>query len=133
MVQQAFSSDTGNKIISRVKVGMTVFDSKDRRIGKVEDVYFGASSPTANERGTGSASAPEQDTGGDNLYQDIVRAFSADNLPEELRKRLLVEGYIRIGGEGLFGTARYILPGQVSSVFEDHVMLKVNRDDLIKS
>src|SRR5689334_18105257 len=122
MVQQAFSKDTGNNIISKVKEGMEVYDSEGKRLGKVEDLYFGASTPTANERGTGSATAPTQGVAGDEFFQDIGLAFTADNLPEELKQRLLREGYIRVGGEGLFSSARYILPDQVASVSDDRVM-----------
>jgi hypothetical protein len=111
---------------------MEVYDIRDRRIGKVEDIYFGASSPTANERGTGSATAPAQDSTGDRFYKDIVRAFASDDVPEELQQRLLREGYIRIGGEGLFSTARYVLPEQISSVSGDRVTLRTTRDELIK-
>lgn len=132
MVQQTFSKDTDNNVFARVKAGMEVYDVQDRRIGKVEDVYFGASSPMANERGTGSATAPAQEPVDDRFYQDIVRAFTSDNIPEELQQRLLREGYIRIGGEGLFSTARYVLPDQVSSIAGDRVVLRATRDQLIK-
>ena len=132
MVQQAFSKDTGNKVLQSVKIGMEVYDSQEHRLGKVEDMYAGASSPTANARGTGAATAPAQDTGNDKLFDQIAQAFASDNLPEELRQRLLHDGYLRIGGDGLFGRARYVLPDQVSSVSGDRVVLRVNRDELIK-
>jgi hypothetical protein len=132
MVQQTFSKDTDNNVFSRVKVGMEVYDVQDRRIGKIEDIYFGASSPEANERGTGAATAPDRGPVEDRFYQDIVRAFAADEIPEELQQRLLREGYIRIGGEGIFSTARYVLPDQVSSVTGDRVVLRTTRDRLIK-
>src|SRR5262249_44172965 len=119
MVQQAFNKDTDSKVFSSIKVGTAVYDNHDHHLGKVEDVYFGASSPTANERGTGSATAPAQDVGVDPLVNQIARGFDSDQLPEELRQRLLREGYLRISGEGLFGRARYVLPEQVASVTSD--------------
>ena len=52
------------------------------------------------------------------------------DLPEEIRQRMLTEGFIRISAT--LHSDRYALPEQISRVHEDHVHLTVAFDDLLK-
>ena len=55
----------------------------------------------------------------------------ASNLPEEVRERLLLEGFVRIDARGLLEPDRYALTDQVLSVSEDRVVLNVTKAELI--
>jgi len=85
----------------------------------------------SSQRGTGSATALSPDINGDNLVNDIVRVFAPDNLPEVLRDRLVLNGFVKLSGEGLFNHARYIMPNQIDSVTGNRVDLRVSRDELM--
>ena len=63
---------------------------------------------------------------------DIAEAFAPYDMPEELRDRLLSEGYIRLDTKGLFAADRYILPEQIASSVGDELMLNVSKDELMK-
>lgn len=131
MVQQAFDADSANQMFNLVKEGMAVIDSAGQRVGTVDDVYFGATSPSADERGEGSATAPAQSDRGDSLVEDVARVFTdEDAIPKELRQRLLRTGYIRIGG-GLLSAPHYVLPEQIAGISSDGVRLNVRRDELL--
>jgi hypothetical protein len=69
--------------------------------------------------------------GDDSLIGDIARAFAPDDMPEELRERLLREGYIRLDTAGLFAVDRYILPEQIMGRDGDALVLKVTKDELM--
>jgi hypothetical protein len=63
----------------------------------------------------------------------LTEIFAAnDELPEELRSRLLRHGYIRIDGSGLFASDYYVISDQIASVSKDRLQLNVLRDQLIK-
>lgn len=114
---------------------MKVLDSADNRIGTVKDVYFGASSDEMLPHGTGAATAPDPSLRKDSLIDDVARGLvdvSGDDLPEEMRQRLLNEGYIRIDTAGLFRSDRFILPEQIARVHDDHVHLTVTQAELLK-
>lgn len=133
MVQQAFDQEMSNRTLERVRVGMDVYDRDDHQIGKVDDLYMGATSKKADERGKGSATAPNPNMRENEVIEDIARAIAGgEEIPEELRQRLLREGYIRLDTAGLFAAHRYILPDQIAHVEEDHVHLRVTREELIR-
>ena len=133
MVQQAFDREEGSRILSRVREGMPVYDRTNHKIGTVEELYLGAVSEKANEQGRGAATAPDPNTRPDNIASDIAEALTGnENIPEELRSRLLREGYIRLNATGLFAADRYILPDQIGLVSSEGVTLRVTRDELIK-
>jgi hypothetical protein len=58
--------------------------------------------------------------------------FDPDEIPEELRERMLREGYIRLDADGLFAADRYILPEQIASAGRDELMLNVKKSELVK-
>jgi hypothetical protein len=122
-------------ILKHVRQGMEVKDSADQRIGTVKDVYFGADSDEMMKHGAGAATAPDPSVRKDSLVDDVARGLfdvDGENLPEEMRQRLLNEGYIRIDTAGLFRSDRFILPEQIARVDGDHVHLNVSTDSLLK-
>jgi hypothetical protein len=68
----------------------------------------------------------------DTLVDNIVDAFRVDDLPEEIRQRLLMQGFVRIDAEGIFAADRYVLPEQIAGVADDELMLNVEKSELVK-
>ncbi|WP_423065781.1 hypothetical protein [Devosia sp. CN2-171] len=120
---------TANALRS-VEAGMKVFDRERHEIGKVDYVQFGDDDPETPE----VEASRNSDLGqrNDSLMANIAKAFTADELPEEIRERLLHQGFVRIDSSGLFAADRYIMPDQIDSVSGDGLMLNVSQDELVK-
>lgn len=135
MTQRPLNSDvsgtTGN-ILTRIREDMEVYGAQGEHIGEVEFVYMGASSPVANEMGTGAATTANTELRDDSIVDMIADAFRADEIPDVLRRRLEHDGFIRVEADGLFSSDRYVLPEQIASVTNDRVNLKVSKKELIK-
>jgi len=115
-----------------IEEGMKVFDRERHEIGRVEYVRFGDDDPTTPEV---EAAAPNTlDTGRDTLLDSLAEAFGAnDDLPEEIRQKLLQQGFVRIDAKGIFAADRYVTPGQIASVSADGLTLNVSKDELVKN
>ena len=115
-----------------IEAGMKVFDRESHEIGRVEYVRFGDDDPTTPEV---EAAAPNTlDTGRDTLLDSLAEAFGAnDDLPEEIRQKLLQQGFVRIDAKGIFAADRYVTPGQIASVSADGLTLNVSKDELVKN
>jgi hypothetical protein len=110
--------------------GMKVFDRERHEIGKVEYVQFGDDNPATPEV---EAAAPNTLDNRDRSVVDaIADVFGDDDLPEEIRQRLLLQGFVRIDANGLFAADRYVTPEQIASVSADGLMLNVTKDELVK-
>jgi hypothetical protein len=115
--------------LRQIHEGMKVIDSTNKQIGEVEMVMFGDDDPATPElEATGLSRRDRRDT----LIDNIADAFRTDDLPEEVREKLLHQGFIRVDADGLFAADRYVTPEQISSVDADAVILTVAKDDLIK-
>lgn len=125
-------SGTQGNILTAIREDMEVYGANGDHIGEVEFVYMGASSPIANEMGTGAATSDAPPLRDDSILDFVARAFDDDDLPEVLRSRLQHDGFIRMESDGLFSSDRYVLPEQIERVHGDHVHLRVNKSDLIK-
>ena len=111
--------------------GMKVYDRTNAEIGTVEMVKFSDEDPTTPEVETAGVNPIEEERD-DNLVESIARVFRSDELPEELRERLLREGFVLIDADGLFEADRYVLPDQIASVSGDRLVLKASKAELIK-
>lgn len=120
--------------LEQVHEGMKVYDRDGKEIGKVDMVRLSGVSKTASDRGLGPMTTTNSDTAlpSDTLVADVTSLFANDHLPEELRERLLHNGFMRIEAKGLFASDRYVLPEQIAGVSGDEVHLKATRDELIK-
>lgn len=112
-----------------VEQGMRVFDREHHEIGKVEWVQFGDDDPETMEV---EASGPRRGRDDDTLFDVIAKAFTTDNVPDELRDRLVHQGFVRIDADGLFQADRYVMPEQIDSVSGEGLTLNVTKDELIK-
>jgi hypothetical protein len=116
--------------LRHVEEGMKVFDRDRKEIGKVEYVQFGDDDPSTVEV---EAAAPSTlDRGRDTLLDNIAEAFAGDEIPDEIRARLLQQGFVRIDANGIFAADRYVTPEQIASVTGDGLLLNVTRDQLVK-
>jgi hypothetical protein len=116
--------------LSQVHDGMKVYDADNKEIGKVDWVRFGEDDPATEE--------PETVSGRPDLNRDtslldvIAKAFTDDEVPDVVRDRLLMEGFVRIDSNGLFRADRYVEPSQIADISGDAIHLKVTRDQLVK-
>jgi PRC-barrel domain len=134
MSQQPFEPPYGNRLLTEIYEGMTVYDRAGEKIGTVEHVYLGEMSNEVDKRGGGPVTAPSPGRGESSLIEDVANAiFPSNQVPETLRQRLLRHGFMRIDSTGLFAADRYVMPDQIADVSKDRVRLRVTRDELIKS
>lgn len=135
MTQKPLDPAKIQSVLKSIHKGMEVKDVEGNNIGTVKDLYFGADSDEMMSHGAGAATAPDPSVREDSLIDNVARAFTDfdDDLPEEMRKRLINEGYIRIDTAGLFRSDRFILPEQIARVHDEHVHLTVTKDELLKS
>jgi hypothetical protein len=116
--------------LAKIHEGMKVFDRLQHEIGKVERVQIGDDNPATPEVEAAGPSHIEERREG--LIDDIADVFAPDELPEEVRERLLQQGFVRIDSSGLFAADRYVMADQIMSVSGDTVTLNVSKDELVK-
>ncbi|MEJ2167932.1 MAG: hypothetical protein P8X90_20605 [Desulfobacterales bacterium] len=118
-----------NQTLSRIEEGMKVYDNQGSEVGTVEFVHF---SEANGSMGTGAAATPSE-PGEPGLMDILGKVFASDDLPEELRERLLMHGFIKMDSAKLFGADRYIMFEQIAKVEKDGVHLKVaDSEELLK-
>lgn len=116
-------------LLSMIKKGMKVYDNEGEEVGTIEFVHF---SEADGSRSTGAASPPDEPAKSD-LIEIIRKAFGSDGLPEELRERLLMRGFVKIESAKLFGADRYAMSDQIAKVENNGVHLKVkDSQELLK-
>jgi hypothetical protein len=117
-------------MLENVREGMKVFDAGHHEIGTVEWVKLvDEDEETGEPIQAGLNDQPDRH----NILTDIAEAFRTDDVPEEIRERLLHDGFVRIDADGLFAADRYVLPDQIAGVSGDGITLKVSKDQLIKT
>ena len=114
-----------------VHIGMKVYDSQHKHIGKIDDLRFSENEDEPDVQ-PAELDASDREDRDPSLIESIARAFGKEEIPEPLRSRLLTEGYVRIDSDGLFAADRYILPSQIASAAGDELTLNVEKDQLIK-
>lgn len=125
-----------DRIPQRINEGMTVYDRDGEVVGTVQVIYFGAATEEAIERVLHSDEATDVEAS-----ENDATTFSANNVPEELRVRLMREGYILIKGPNLTGVKRYLRPEQIEGVFREEIdgvmtdvaRLRVTRGELLNT
>lgn len=122
-----------NNLLSKIRNGMKVYDQSQAEIGTVEYVQFGDEDPL--KPGNRAATPGPTDNGNraEWLVESVLDVFAPDDLPETLRQRLLLYGFVRVDAPGLFDADRYILPNQIQSVDGQRVTLKVSKSELTQS
>ena len=121
-----------SSLLNFIREGMTVYDREDKKIGSVERLYFGSSSTADQDEYNMPVEPGRADLPRNPLMDAIADVFDPNDVPEEMRERLLQRGFIRIDGAGLFAADRYVMPEQISSVSDEAVYLRVAKDELLK-
>ncbi len=116
--------------LRHIEEGMKVFDRDRHEIGKVEMVRFGDDDPATPE--IEAAGTSDLNDRRDSLIDNIAEVFHPDDLPEELRQKLLQQGFVRLDAKGLFASDRYITPEQIDALTPDGLLLNVSKDELLK-
>ena len=132
-MDQMTAQPNGAQVLNQIHEKMRVYDQTNADIGMVDRVFLGAQSEIGNERGEGPATARDPNPPSDNLLQHFAQVFEPDNIPDEVRERLLQKGFVRLNASGILAADRYVTPEQIDHVDEKHVFLNVARKDLIKS
>jgi hypothetical protein len=109
---------------------MKVFDNAEHELGAVDEFHFGDNEEMADIEPEEPGATDREHT--PSLLEEIVAALSPETMPEELREKLLREGYVRLDPRDIFLTHRYILPEQIASAEGDRLVLNVGRDALLK-
>jgi hypothetical protein len=120
-------SGVDTSAMARVQEGMRVVDAAGEDLGKVEYLQMGDPEAVTTE---GNEHRPN-----DLVGRVVERAFpeeSEPDVPDPLRTELQRTGYLKIGGHGILGRARYVSSERVSAVSGDTVRLSVRKDDLAK-
>jgi hypothetical protein len=118
---------------------MEVYDREGKKVGTVEEIYFGEVDPQTDDLGLGPQDISDPGTAGE--PRDAVDfAFGGTTSPsgelsrmeETVRNRLLREGFVRMDTGGLFSSDRYVLADTIRSISDDAVHLRVTGDELIE-
>jgi hypothetical protein len=120
-----------NEMLMQIRTGMKVYDRNEDEVGTVEYVQFTDENPEQPGPETLTSTIDKTEPYRNTLVESIGRAIAgSDNFPEEVRQKLLREGFIKID-TGLLTADAFALPNQISSVSSENVYLHVTRDDLI--
>ncbi len=149
------SRNSNENILSRIEEGMVVYDSENKRLGTVLDLYFGASATgedvSSESRAAGAATVG---TGAVPALGDVDAAVVAplaplmpggivtggvawtgtfeSEIPNPVRDNLLQEGFIKIRGGGILGAVWYAVTSQIASAEGKEVHLNVPGDQLTR-
>lgn len=133
MTRQILPDDPHQEsILTLIHEGMDVYTSDDNHLGRVDGVFFGSVSEQEAELGTGAATEDDRSLRNHSWLEDVARVFDPDDIPQELREQYQRLGFIRIDANGLFSRDRYATPDQIAAVQGDRVVLKTDRDGLLK-
>jgi hypothetical protein len=121
-----------DSILMRIHEGMDVYNHDDERIGKVESIFFGSVSEQEDMTGAGAATPDNVEMRDHSWFDALANVFDDDDIHNELREQLQRKGFIRIDSSGLFSSDRYATPDQIAAVHEDRVILRTDKEGLIK-
>jgi hypothetical protein len=113
--------------MSRVQEGMRVVDAAGEEVGKVEYLQMGDPEAVTTEGNEHRST----DLAG-RVVERALPEESEPDVPDPLRTQLQRSGYLKIGGHGIGGRARYVSSEHVSAVSGDRVRLSVRKGDLAK-
>ena len=119
------SADTS--AMARVQEGMRVVDAAGEDLGKVEYLQMGDPEAVTTE---GSEHRPLDLVGA--VVERALSEESEPDVPDPMRTQLQRTGYLKIGGHGIGGRARYVSSEHVSAVSSETVRLSVRKDDLAR-
>ena len=120
-------SSVDTTAMARVQEGMHVVDAAGEDVGKVEYLQMGDPQAVTTE---GNEHRPVDLVG--EVVERALPEETEPDVPDPLRTELQRTGYLKIGGHGIGGKARYVSSEHVSQVSDDTVRLSVRKGDLAK-
>jgi len=121
-----------DNILLRVSEGMVVYDHDGDHVGSVSTMYLGASTVEAGDYEIPAPTNSEPPARDASIIDNVIGAFTDyDQIPVELRERLMHDGYVRINRGGLFGSDGFVLPEQIATITKDQVRLNIDKDGVI--
>jgi hypothetical protein len=118
--------------LTGVKEGMHVHDVNNQHVGKVRFVKM--SDESLNTPGVSTATvSPAERNHDESIVEEVAEAIvpdDADDLPVEMRERLLRDGYVRVD-TGILRADRFVTPDQIQSISDDAVLLNITKDTLM--
>jgi hypothetical protein len=140
MDEPVFDQGMSDNILTHIREGMDVYDGKDKKVGTVDVVYFGAVSQEDDERGLGPQSVSRSDEPNEGTtvagfaFGGVISPVDdLGDVEEVLRKRMLREGFVKVDTSGLFSSDVFVLPDQIESISNEAIHLRVSQDKLINS
>ena len=126
------NSDLRNQPVSAFKIeeGFTVRDSAGDDIGSVVTFRFSDNDPRTS---VAEAATPSTTDSGRpaSILENVIDVFADDtDMPEELREKLLQNGFIRIRRGALMSDV-FATMDQVSRVSDGVVVLNIHKDGLV--
>jgi sporulation protein YlmC with PRC-barrel domain len=116
-------------LLTQVHKDMSVYDRTGKKIGSVENVQFG--DEDLERPGVETSTAQALNATGNDLVEDLAKALKTEEqVPLELRKRLLRYGYIKVD-TGILKSDRYASADQIARVTADRIDLDVTMNELI--
>ncbi len=118
-------------ILESVREGMTVRDRDGHDLGTVDFVHFSDEDPDRPGPETVTA-GPDEARSRNSLFDIIAEAFRTHDVPDEMRQRLLRNGFLRIDPHGVLAAERYVMPDQIDRVSGNDVVLNTGKDELAR-
>ncbi len=120
-----------NILLSKIRRGMPVYDQTQKQIGVVDYVQSGDEDPLKPRKRVTSGYGMDN---GEWLMEgeSTEDVFASDDLPDLLREKLILYGFVRIDAPGLVNADRYIFPNQIHAVEGHSVTLKISKEELIQ-
>ena len=118
------------QIIPReIHKGMTVRDNANQEVGIVNEFRFSENedTPEIDPADIDGTDRPHNLS----IIQQFAQALVPNDLPDELRDRLLMEGYVCVHASGPFGGRLFVLPGQILAATDGSLTLSVSKAELI--
>lgn len=113
-----------------IEEGFTVRDAEGNDIGTVLTFRFTDDDPRTSVAEVATPSTPD-DGGRASILENLIDVFADDtDMPEELRQKLLQQGFIRIR-QGLLAPDLFATMDQVTRVSDGVVYLNVQKDGLV--
>jgi hypothetical protein len=134
MLGPQFESEQVDPLLLQVYEGMRVHDQMGYLIGTVEYVYLGEVAESLDEFSHQDQPASACPSSERSLIEEFAMAILlTERVSEFWRERFLSYGFIKIHSSGLFTPDRYAMPSQIAGVADERVLLRVDRDELIRA
>lgn len=114
-----------NEMLSQIDEGLDVLDNTGEKLGTVAEVHFAET----NAASPSDSYQEQMDSGIDELLTGL--GGNLNTIPEEVRERLEMEGFVRIE-RGMAEADAFVFANEIDHV-DEHVHLSVPEGDLVST